>query len=264
MRYRVDTIDIIGSVVAAMQFPMQITSVTEIEPGKYILTVCDIRYAQAGFTVTIGGNDYKIILVNPFTNQIIVSGTVAITVYTFDLYRPHYFHGTPIAMNVELDKKKQATDKTPMIWLMEQFKDRYSPQSNDPIEREIECKIFFLSTGNSMKWTIDQSYTLGVLPMSRLQQHFELQLREMTNLFAIDTTSTQKFEYDTRNYHAFGVYVMNKGMLEAQWVDNLSGVEMSIPSLKVFHDGLCDVYCVPYSPPVEHRSFNNSFNHSFS
>ncbi len=243
MIYRVDTTDIIGSVVAAMQFPMQINSVTEIEPGKLLLNLCDVRYAQVGFSLTIDGTDYPIILVNPFTNEIIVSGTIPIVSTTFELYRPKYFHGTPIAMNVELDKKKQATDKTPMIWLMEQFKDRYSPQSNDPIEREIECKVFFLSNGNSMKWTIEQSYALGVLPMSRLQQHFDLQLREMNNLFAIDTTTTQKFEYDTRNYHAFGVYVMNKGMLEAQWVDNLAGVEMSMPSLKVFHDGLCNFNC---------------------
>jgi hypothetical protein len=192
--------------------------------------------------MVIGGNNYVITQVN-FPNEIIATGTTPITVKTFELYRPKYYHGTAISMNTELDKKKQATDKTPMIWLMEQFVDTFQTATNNPIERKCKLQIFFLSTGNSQQWTTEEAYKWGILPMQRLQKSFELQLQKMDNIFVTDAPPLQPLTYDLKNYHQFGVYIVNKGMPTALWVENLSGVEMNIPQLQIFADGLCDLNC---------------------
>jgi hypothetical protein len=225
-------------IVAAMRFPMEINSVVETAPNTYLLNVCDVRHAQKGFTVTIDNVNYKILSVN-FPNEIVVTGPSIITATTFELYAPKYFHGTPLSMNVELDKKKQATDKTPMIWLKEQFTEDIDPNTIDPFDRDISFEIFFLSTGNRKDWTTDKAYEFGIDPMSRLQQAFEAQLMSMINLFMTE----EPFHFKLANYHQFGVYIVNKGMPEALWVDDLAGVGMTVPSLKVYSDGLCKDNC---------------------
>lgn len=242
MIYPVPTTDIIASVVAAMPVGMEINSVALNEPNTYLLDVCDVRWAQKGFTVLIDAIEYTILSVN-YPNEIIVTGAQPITAVAFDLYRPFFFHGTPLSMNVELDKKKNAKDKIPMVWLMEQFVDTFQTSSNNPIERKSRLQIFFLSTGDRANWQTDDAYKYGILPMQRMQKTFELQMAEMQDLFVVDAPPLPPLTYDLKYYHQFGVYIINKGMPDALWVDNLAGVEMNIPQLQIFADGLCKFNC---------------------
>lgn len=238
MIYRIPTVDIVGMVVAAMQFPVAINSVTETEAGTFLLDVCHFYHAQKGFTVTIGGNDYKIKSVN-YPNELIVTGSQAISVTEFEMYHPFYFHGTPIQTGVELDKKKQSKDKIPMIWLYEQYEETRNVSNINPIDLKINFRLFFLSTGNPANWTTELAYQEGILPMARLQEKFEKQLIIMNWLFNTDSP----FEYTFKTYHEFGVFIANKGMMQELWTDKLSGCEMNCPSLEIFSDGLCKDAC---------------------
>lgn len=243
MVYRVPTIDIIGEAVAAMQFPVVINSVVEVEPTIFLLDVCDVMHAQKGFVISVGGNDYTIQSVAA-PNIIYAKGAQPITVASFEMYHPHFFHGTPISTGVELDKKKQAFDKIPMVWFLEQFTDTFNTDNNSPIERKIKGRLFFLSTGNPKDWQTEQAWRDGILPMARLQERFEKQLMEMNWLFQTEASQNEPaFEYDTEYYHQFGVYITNKGMPEQLWTDKLSGVEMNFQQLRIFRDGLCKDDC---------------------
>ena len=237
MIYRIQTVDILGMVVAAMQFPVTINSITETEPNVFLLNVCDVYHAQKNFTVSIGGKDYKIKSVN-YPSEIIVTGSDPITISEFEMYRPFYFHGTPIQTGVELNKKTQSK-KVPMIWFMEQYSELRNTSNIVPIDRKINGQLYFLSNGDPVNWTTDISFEDGIKPMARLQEHFERQLIEMNWIFNTEIP----FEYTFKTYHAFGVFIVNKGMPEQLWTDKLSGVEMDFTSLEVFFDALCKNSC---------------------
>src|SRR3989304_3963435 len=181
MIYKQNSIDIIGAVVSSMTFPVSITNVSSVG-NVHTLTVCDLYHSQAGFTVTIGGNDYLITQVlEPDT--IIVTGTAPIIVSSFNLYTPFYFHGTPIETNIELAQEKNAFDKTPMVWFLGNFTDRFFDDSEDTREREIRFRLFFLTQANHEKWLVDDAYLNAIKPMRNLSEQFVEKLRALPARF---------------------------------------------------------------------------------
>lgn len=244
-----------------MTFPVIITSVEMNEDGTQTLTVCDLYHAQEGFPVHIGDAEYKIEeIIYPTTMR--VSGDGEIEPQTFELYHPIFKHGTPIATGMELGKVNEANDKTPMIWFMEQYEEDIFYREESPFERRSRFKLFFLTQGDHEKWLTDDAYEKAIIPMRRLQEKFEQAMIENDSLFNMD-----EIQVTVRNYAKFGVFIVDKGMPKGLFKDKLSGCEMDIKSLDIYRLGICDLACTPPTPeppPVRSRSFNNSFNHSFS
>lgn len=226
MIYKESSIDIIGAVVASMTFPVQITNVSSVG-NVHTLTVCDIYHAQPGFIVTIDGNQYTITDITA-PDTMVVTGSAPIVVASFFLYTPVYFHGTPIETNVELLQEDNANDKTPMVWFLENFTDRFFDDSEDTREREIKFRLFFLTQANHEQWLVDDAYHNAIEPMRRLMENFIEKLRAVPARFGLID-----FEYEAINYAKFGVYINNKGMEKSLFADKLAGCELNM-SLTIY------------------------------
>lgn len=236
MIYKESSIDIIGEVVASMTFPVQITNVASVG-SVHTLTVCDLYHAQPGFTVTIDGNEYTITDITA-PDTMVVTGADPIVVASFYLYTPVYFHGTPIETNIELNQENNAQDKTPMVWFLENFTDRFFDDAEDTREREIRCRLFFLTQANHEAWKVADAYHNAIEPMRRLMENLVEKLRASPARFGLID-----FEYEAINYAKFGVYINNKGMENSLFADKLAGCELSV-SLTVYKTDGCEDDCL--------------------
>lgn len=237
MSYRADTIDILRSVVEAMRFPVTIKSVVEDSSGTFTLTVCDLYHAQPTFSVEIDGNSYTIVSVE-HPGTLVLTGTAPITADSFELYRPYFYHGTPIATGEELKQEDNAFDKTPMVWALEQFEDVFHRDPDDPVDRETTIRLFFLTQGDNELWTTADAYANAIKPMRRLQECFSDALAADTARF-----SYVPAEETVKNYAKFGVYIQDKGSTRRLFADQLAGCEMPLSPLVIMKSGICPTEC---------------------
>lgn len=250
MIYKQSSIDMIGSLIDSLTFAVKIISVVNNGGGVHTLTVCDAYHAQPGFEVTIGGKTYEITEVTPGTNEACsarvydvmkVRGTAAnITATTFDMYRPHFFYGTPMAEGTELAQENIAKNKTPMYWLrLDDFSDHVYP--NDGLERrerDIKARIYPLTQADHEKWLTTQATNEAVKPMYRLAEILVRAIESRPERFDTDT-----FEYDIPAvYPKFGVISINRGVEKSLWHDKLGGVELAM-NLTVYKQAFCDGDC---------------------
>lgn len=233
MNYRDSIITLVQQPVEAMTFPVTIDNIVA-NGNDYTLTCCDVYHAQPGFIVTIDGQQYTIVSVT-YPGTLVVrdlTGTNPITAESFDMYTPFFFHGTPIETNVELGQVKDAAEKTPMVWFLENFSEKFNDNEEETLERESTCRIFFLTQADHNKWLTDDFYSNAILPMHRLLENWIADLKENKRF------ETQDLEYTTTNHIKFGVYIANKGVQSSLFSDKLSGVECAIV-LKTYKPGEC-------------------------
>ena len=233
--YKESSIDIIEKVVLAMTFPVKILKVDSVG-DVHTLTVCDIFHAQPDFKVDIAGNEYTIQSTSG-TTTMIVKGTPDPVVGTFQLYKPNFFHGTPTQQGVELIEELKATEKTPMIWLYEQFTDKFFNDPESKTERDIIMRLFFLTDTETDQNLTEDAYQKAIEPMRRLAENFERQLNVPQN--GVKRFNTDTLEFDLINYHKFGVFINNKGMEKSLWQEKLAGCEMAV-TLPVFRVEPCE------------------------
>jgi len=232
MNYKKNLIDIISEWVDAIPNTVEIKSVVT-SGDLHTLTVCDVLYSQSGFEVTIGGNTYTIISVNQSTKEIVVQGSVSITATSFNLYTVKFYHGTPIQTSVELDQEHNAYEKTPMIYLLELFKERFFETDLDnALERESSIRLFALTQADFDKKLTSEFYSEYILPMRNLMENLVKIIKE--DKF----TDSSKLESIITNHARFGVYITNKGVVRSLFLDNLSGVENEI-EIRRYKEGKC-------------------------
>lgn len=242
MSYTRNAIDIIESIVTAMTFKVKIKSVT-VAAGLQTIEVCDLFHAEPNRNITIDGNSYLIkdIVESAYNEcgvatlpKIILEGTPDIIATEFDLYAPQFYHGTPLAQNVNLDKKSNKMhDKTPMVWFLEQFRERYYDELNSN-ERDLHCSIFFLTGADHSRWLTEDAYHYANNPMKRLAENFISKLKSMVADF--DTT---EMEYELFYYSKFGVQITNQGTEKNFFHDELAGVELKLSPLTVRRREIC-------------------------
>jgi hypothetical protein len=196
--------------------------------GVYTITleVCEPYYAQPGFNVTIDGNEYEITLVS--NTQIKVEGAVAIALtapFTFDLYPLYFFHGTPRDTNTEITKIKNAADKTPMVWLLEIFDEKFNDEQSESVHvLESSPRLFFLTQSDFSKYTSDDFQERAIKPMRRLMEYFIEELKQYPHTKNFDMTDFAPSPI--KSYPRFGVYITNKGVDKSMFADDLTGVEL--------------------------------------
>lgn len=245
MVYKQPSIDIIESIINSLDFTVEIINIINLTGGFHTIEVKNMFHAQPGFPVTIGTKTYTIVEVTPAvisdcgpsSNDLIkVQGDADdITEETFDLYRPFFFFGTPIAEGVELRQINQAKEKIPMFWLrLDDFSETFYEDILEKREREIKIRLYPLTQGDPDKWLTRQAIEEGVNPMRRLAELFIDKINSNPNRFDADglTWSIPAV------YPKFGVIIINKGVEKSLWHDKLSGVELSM-NLTVFKKFNC-------------------------
>ena len=243
MGYKRDITDILNEVISDMEFPVAIDSVVDNGDGTQTLACSDIYHAQVGFDVEISGLSYKITAFNQANETITVkpnfTGTATISSgISFYMYSPFFFHGTPIATGQDLSDYSNANDKTPMVWLWENFTERNNDEFAS-VSREVNVELYFLTQANFELWKTSDSYTEAIRPMRRLMEKFiaEVNLRD-------DMFSTDDLTYDSNNYSKFGVFLRTKGATQNLFTDKLAGCNCVL-KLKLWDKTECSDATVP-------------------
>jgi len=218
MTYKTDIIEYLSDVVDAVNKTVNIVSATTPSAGIQEITVDDVKWIQPSIALSIGGNDYT---VSSITGCVItLIGDDAIIVDSFTLPTVYFFHGTVKETNITLTKRQYDTDKTPLVYLLEIFSERFN-EDVDEFERVSDLRLFFLTHANFEEWEVDDFYANSIKPMQRLVQHFIDTLNKQVRVQQIR-------DYELTNLSRFGVYVNNKGFEATLFEDKLSGVELRI------------------------------------
>lgn len=246
MRYKQSSIDIIGSLIESLTFPVDIKQVTNDGGGNHTVSVCDMYHAQPGFSVTIGGNQYTItdiipaesLFCGPSTNDVLkIKGDPSnIVATTFNMYSPFFFYGTPIAEGIELQPINQSKNKTPMYWLrLDDVFEKFYEDDLEPKERDLKIRLYPLTQADHDKWTTADSKKQGIDPMHRLAEILVKKIKSMPYRFDVDGLT-----WDIPAvYPKFGVISINRGVEKSLWHDKLAGVELAI-NLTVYKNTDCE------------------------
>jgi len=248
MEYKKDITDILRNLIQPISNSISVLSWDE--SGGYItIIVDDVKWVQTDWIFTFECRTLEDM--NPHQVECVVTGCglmgstnfitikgIKETLVSFNqsvVFAPivYFFHGTPIAIGAELDKIQDAGNKTPMVWMMENFQERFYDDPLLRLERETTLRLFFLTQANHRQWVTQQAYDHCIAPMRRLMELF---VEEIKNDGTYDVTD---LNYSVYNYAKFGVYINEKGMPTNKFADNLSGVEMSFV-LKRYKPDCCD------------------------
>jgi len=248
MTYKKDITEILDNLLSEVNNEVNVLSWTE-NNGVITMVVDDMRWTQIDWIFTFNCRTIEDMNFHAtqcvITNAYILGGThivsfkgvtetlVSTDMTSYEVPYVYFFHGTPIAVGAELDKINNANNKTPMVWMMENFQERFYDDPLLRLERETTLRLFFLTQANHRQWVTQQAYDHCIAPMRRLMELFVEVIKNDGTFDVTDLT------YSVYNYAKFGVYINEKGMPTNKFADNLSGVEMSFV-LKRYKPDCCD------------------------
>jgi len=226
-----NTVDQIEDIVAKMTPIIDIDSVLDNGDGTQTLSICNTYWIRKYMTITIDGNDYEVL---SFVNDVSVtiSDSPLVTVNSFVLTAPNYFHGTPIQANSEWIVQKEENDKYPCIYLVEAMTETFYNEE-DSKEKDSNIRIFFLDSFADRSDEVDAHYDNVIVPLIASKDHFVDLLNEEANILPFDYTATNRVKV--------GVYTTNKGHERTIFSDVLDGVEFvsTISFLRSYVDCTC-------------------------
>lgn len=260
MGYSRSSIDLIRDFVAGLQFPVVIDTVASQGAGVYLLTCDNLYHAQATFKITIGGKVYTIVSIEDEFTMTVKGATAPAAGATFNMYPPFFFHGTPLAVGEAISQEARERNNTPMIWMLQNYTEHEFKDPQSAIEKEITCRLYFLTQGGDGQYGSPRSHDECVKPMLRLKDYFIAVAQQTAGLFQM-----VDFENDVETFNKFGVYIADRGMDKNWFSKNLSGVLLEA-TWKLFRNGNCQVIGKPVSPPcdpVRVTNSNDSFDESY-
>lgn len=229
--------DILNDMTFAMIFPVKVYKVVQLDATTLRFYVDNAWHAEPKRTFDLQGNTYTIKAVDNFGVSIDTDTNILPSFPdTFNLYGPYFFHGTPIETNTDLQDITDANDKTPMVWLMENFSEDFHLDPEDPHERTSTVRLFFL-TQSDFSLTTEAIHERYIKPMRRLMENW---LANMKRNFTFEIWDK---DYTVTDYTKFGVFIQNKGVPTQLMADKLTGCELSI-TFNILKRGSC---CVPQS-----------------
>lgn len=225
---RIETEELIGQLIANMDFNLYVETIIDLGGSKYRLETCNTLYLQAGYQITINSVVRTITSVNHNVSIDIEGGPLP-TEKKIAIYAPFYRHGTIITTNNEINKKSDALDITPLVYLRTEFTKTYNDRDK-AMDRESDLEIYFL-TQNSFEQTEADIRKTGVLPMRNLAYMFIDYLKSNKNIGIFNSHSLKnwtRFGFETANGQTKKIF---------NYVD-LSGCQLNI-SLPIGKDLAC-------------------------
>jgi hypothetical protein len=215
------TVDFIEDIVNEMTPTITIDSVVDNGDGTQTLNVCDTYWIRKYLKVTIDGTEYE---VSSFVKDTSITiPTPLVTVDSFTLTAPYYFHGSPMQVNNEHLAIKNDDNKYPLVYLVEALTDSYYDEE-DNREKDMGLRIFFLDSFASRNDEVDAHYENVLVPLNASLEYFVDLLK--------GNSYTLPFSYDVTNRVKVGVYTTNQGNTQEIFSDPLDGIEfVSSPTL---------------------------------
>jgi hypothetical protein len=223
------TVDFIENIVASMTPTITIDSVVDNLDGTQTLTTCNTYWIRKFLDLTIDGNSYAVSSFIKDTSITIPSSPL-VTVGSFVLTSPHYFHGSPMQVNNEFLIQKQDANKYPLVYLVESLTDNYYDELNS-LDKDMNLRILFLDSFANKNDEVDAHYTNVIVPLNSSLNYFVEKLKS-------DST-TLPFSYDVTNRVKVGVYSTNQGNTTQIFEDPLDGVEF-VSTVTVYKSNDCN------------------------
>lgn len=229
---------VISEILSGTTYTVEFETSTDNGDGTYTLTgICDFHHLQTGFTVTIGGYDYTVSSFNADSGTMILSGNQTIIPTSFTLYKPKFFHGTPIQQHNELPE--QMTDKVPMVYLIEPYDIKTSGDPLSNIASTVNCTLCFLTEADHDNSSTDDLYSSAVIPMKNLMEDVLNAFEQSNKFYTVEQS-------ESIVYHSkFKITVREPGTKKLFFSDNLSGVTAEI-RLEVYDENICGCDSVTY------------------
>jgi hypothetical protein len=216
--------DIIGELVAKLDFDIVITSNTDNGGGNHVLE-CDNTYYLT---------KKKVILIDSFPYEVTdfdfnISFTVKplghtnpVTVSTFNLPAPLYFFGSVISTDIEIKRTMEAADGTyPIVYLFENIKETFFLDRTLQYERDSPIQLFFLDVSN-YRDNLNEDFKNEVLkPLSNLEAKFFEVLRSSKGIGKLTN------EYQRMNLARFA-RTNQDGETDLIFSEELTGIEIDI------------------------------------
>lgn len=235
MKNRLETVDVVGSLVAGIDTTVKIKSLVDNLNGTYTIETCNTKYLKPCLRFEVDGVTYEVIdsIGSEFipNEKFTIKGGATIVSKEIVLPAMKYFHGTVIATSAELDKKQFDTDKFPMVYLLEVINDNFNNLPQDKIDRVSDFRMFFLTNTDEQNWLTADHYRLAIKPMRNMLYQFieELNINENIEEFS---------NFTAINHAKFGVYSTDKGHTRRILNDKTSGVEVRL-NLPIVSSSLC-------------------------
>jgi len=229
-----DIHDIMKLAITNMKKTVCISDNNKIGAGEYKLFTCDTMWLSVGDKITVS-TDTWIVTELSINEYIIVTGVNLSIPECIDLTLPFYFHGTVMATNSELNMIKFSSNKFPMIYCLEVFREVFNGSVEDAIERESSLRLFFLTENNFENWITEDHYINVINPIRAMLDSFINGINNGIGFGKIDT-------YTTVNHVNFGTFAQDNGHLKNLFDDNLSGIELEV-TIPVLKDLDCSKFC---------------------
>lgn len=214
--------NVIESFINSLDYSLKILSVSYDSPSNITsIEVADKLYAREYLNVLIDSVPNKILSVTG--NVLTFSGEIIPT--TISLIPPYFAHGTPYAVNVELDRHIEY----PLVYLLEIVREEIPSDLDSRFETIPTLRLFFLDEANFKDWDTDELYS-NVVALQRDYCNFVLKNIKKSKVFGLPTN------IEITSFAKFGVYQNEKGVLNSLFNKQLSGVELRIdlPIVKRF------------------------------
>lgn len=223
-------VDIVEALISQLGFTIKITNNVDNGGGNHVLSMSNTYYLTKLKEIVIDGFDYEVtdfvfnesITVKPIAN------TNTITVETFDLPAPLFFHGTVKSTDVEVGKEVEKNKDTfPIVYLFENIKETFISDKSQLLERTSPIQLFFLDMSNYDD-NLNKDFLEEVLkPLSNLEEEFFKVLEKEKGIAKLTS------DYDRMNLAKFARTDTN-GETLLIFSQELSGIELdlTLPILK--------------------------------
>lgn len=225
---RIETVDIIRDLVAQLRVKVIVRSVTDNLDGTFTITTCDTKHINIGLTFTIASVVYTVVSFVKDTS-FIVSGASTISVSSFFLDAPKFWHGSILETNKNLVGIMNMEEKVPMVFLRRPYRDTFFNR-NETNDRESDCTIYFLTEDLFDQYDIDERDKECIEPMRSMLYSFVELLKDNYQIGVIES-------FQVENKEKFGV-VPSKGTEKVLFDTPLSGCELSL-SIPVMRNYKC-------------------------
>jgi hypothetical protein len=188
--------------------------------GTTVLTLDNSYHCRSKLMVSIDGVYYQITAFNSLNNTITV-GAELVDPKTVIVPNPFFFYGTPMMTNNDLSKIFEASDKFPMIYLYEATTQNGNIDSRNPIEAEVEVRLFFLDNSDFANWDTKLHYQNVIRGLTKTVNKFLGELKTYKGF-----EDQENVGYKAITHNNFGVFKDLKGHTTRIFNENTSGIEL--------------------------------------
>jgi len=226
-------VDIVEEMVENLNHTFVITSNTNLGGGKHKLFTDNTYYLRNAKGVSIGGLDYtvKIVDFNKSINVEPVGHASAISVDSFELPAPKFFHGTIKSAEREVLATMESTPSGyPIAYLFEEIVENLDNNVLALVKKNVPIELFFLDIFDPTAKSLNPDLLQNTIkPQSNVTEKFidRLLTRKVKGIGKLTGTTT------STNVPRFAI-TNREGEESKIFNENLGGirVQMTLPVLK--------------------------------